>query len=73
MASTIAVTSYKCERSASALRRLNNYMRASTGQTRLSNLALLHIHYNTPINLENVVDIYCRLHPRRLEFDSLLT
>ena len=72
IACTIPVTSCECERSASALRRLNNYMRASMGQTRLSNLALLHIHYDTPINLEEVVDIYARLHPRRLELDSLL-
>ena len=72
IACTIPVTSCECERSASALRRLNNYMRASMCQTRLSNLALLHIHYNTPIDLEKVVDIYARLHPRRLELDSLL-
>ena len=72
IACTIPVTSCECERSASALRRLNNYMRASMGQTRLSNLALLHIHYDTPINLEEVVDIYARLHPPRLELDSLL-
>ena len=48
-------------------------MWASMGQTRLSNLALLHIHYNTPIDFEKVVDIYAPLHPRRLELDSLLT
>ena len=44
---------------ASCLRRLNNYMRASMGKSRLSSLALLHIHY-------------ANLHPRRLELDSLI-
>ena len=45
IACTIAVTSYacECECSASTLRRLNNYMRASMCKERLSNLALLHI------------------------------
>ena len=44
------------------------------GQTRLSNLALLHIHYDTPIDLEKVVDIiYARLYPHSFELDSLLT
>lgn len=72
IACTLPVTSCECERSASALRRLNNYMRASMGKSRLSHLALLHIHYNTPIDLDKVVDIYAELHPRRLELDSLL-
>ena len=57
IACTIPVTSCECERRASALRRLNNYMRASMGKDRLSHLALLHIHYNVPIDLDNVVDI----------------
>ena len=55
--------------------RLNSYniMLASMGQTHLSYLALLHIHYNTPIDFEEVVDIYAPLHPRRLELDYLAT
>ena len=72
IACTIPVTSCECERSASALRRLNNYMRASMGQSRLSYLALLHIHYDTLVDLDVVVDCYARLHPRRLALDSLL-
>ncbi|KAL9971117.1 hypothetical protein ACROYT_G023604 [Oculina patagonica] len=52
IACTIPVTSCECERSASTLRRLNNYMRASMGKERLSNLALLHIHYDTPVELD---------------------
>ena len=72
IACTIPVTSCECERSASSLWRLNNYMRASMGKDRLSYLALLHIEYETPINFEDVVDCYASLHPRRLELDSLL-
>lgn len=72
IACTIPVTSCECERSASVLRRLNNYMRASMGKNRLSHLALLHIHYNEAVDLDKVVDCYAQLHPRRLEFDSIL-
>ncbi|XP_035668943.1 52 kDa repressor of the inhibitor of the protein kinase-like [Branchiostoma floridae] len=72
IACTLPVTSCECERSFSALRRLNNYMRASMGKIRLSNLALLHIHYDTDIDLDKVVDCFAQLHPRRLELDNLL-
>ena len=58
IACTIPATSCGCEMSASVLRRLNNYMRASMGQIRLSHLVLLHIHYNKEIHLNKVVDIY---------------
>ena len=63
IACTIPVTSCECERSASTLRRLNNYMRASMGKDRLSHLALLNIHYTTPVDLDTVVDCYARLTP----------
>ena len=41
------------------------------GKKRLSNLALLHIHYDAPVDLDKVVDIYAKLHPRRLELNSV--
>lgn len=72
IACTIPVMSSECKRSASALRGLNNYIRASMGKVRLPNLALLYIHYDTEVILDSVVDCYTRLHPRRLELESLL-
>ncbi|KAL9977462.1 hypothetical protein ACROYT_G014868 [Oculina patagonica] len=72
IACTIPVTSCECERSASTLGRLNNYMRASMGKERLSNLALLHIHYDTPVELDTVLNCYAHLHPRRLQLENLL-
>jgi len=71
IACTIPVTSCECERSASGLRRLNNFLRASMGKDRLSHLALIHIHYDTPIDLDKVIDTFARQHPRRLELESL--
>lgn len=64
---TIPVTSCECERNISCLRRLSNYMRASMGQERLSALALMHIHYNVPVDAATVVDAFAKRQPRRLE------
>ena len=58
LACTIPVTSCECERSASALRRLHTYMRASMGQSRLSSLALTHIHYDIAVDLDKTVDLF---------------
>ncbi|KAJ3609226.1 hypothetical protein NHX12_023750 [Muraenolepis orangiensis] len=44
---TLPVTSVSCERSFSCLRRLKNYLRNTSGDSRTSNLALLAI--NTPL------------------------
>ena len=42
------------------------------GKKRLSNLALLHIHYDAPMDLDKVEDCYAKLHPCRLELEALL-
>ena len=42
------------------------------GKDRLSNLALLHIHYHFPVDLDKAVGSFAKLHPRRLEFESIL-
>ena len=47
-------------------------MRASMGKKQLSNLALIHIHYDTPMDLDKVVDCYAKLHPHRLELEKAL-
>ena len=47
-------------------------MRDSMGKDRLSSLALLHIHYDTAVDFDEVVGIYSNLHPRRMELDSLI-
>ena len=71
IACTIPVTSCDCERSASALRRLHNYMRASMTTTRLSSLALLHVHYDDEVDLDDAVSLFTQLHPRRIELSTL--
>ena len=72
LACTIPVTSCECERSASALRRLKTFMRASMGQERLSSLALMHIHYDVPVDVEQTVDYFAARFPRKLQLKSML-
>ena len=68
IACTLPVTSTECERNASTLRRLHNYMRAGMTDDRLTSLALMHIHYEHQIDLDTVVQLFSELHPRRLKF-----
>ena len=35
-------------------------------------LALMHIHYLTDIDLDIVLDLFAKMHPRRLELGTLL-
>ena len=70
IAATIPVTSCECEGSFSAFRRLNTYNWVSMGQERLSSLALLHIHYDKTLNLDEVVNKLTVLHPRRMELQN---
>lgn len=72
IACVIPVTSCVCERSFSAMRRLNNYMRCTMGQQRLSSLALMHIHREKKIETDLVVKIFSAKHTRRLQFSSVL-
>lgn len=72
LACTLPVTSCECERSASTLRRLRNFMRAGMTDSRLSSLALMHIHYQHVIDLDAVVQLFAELHPRKLQLSSVL-
>jgi hypothetical protein len=69
---TLPVTSCECERSFSSLRRLNTYNRCSMTNERLTNLALIHIHYDDKIDVDDVVNKFCVKQPRRMHFGSVL-
>ena len=68
---TVPVTSCECERSINVLRRLKTYLRSSMGQERFSGLALMHIHYSMELNLEEIVNIFARQHPRQMVLDLI--
>ena len=46
---------HECERNVSALRRLITYLRSTMSRTRLTGLALLHIHHNMEIDLDKII------------------
>ena len=67
----LPVTSCKCERSASVVRRLNNYMQTAQSIERLSGLALMNVNYGEKIDLDEVVDIFAKTYPRNMELSNL--
>ena len=72
IACTLPVTSCECERNASVVRRLHNFMRAGMTESRLTSLALMHIHYQHHVDLDTVVQIFAELQPRRLQLSSIV-
>ena len=72
IACTLPVTSCECERNASVVRRLHNFMRAGMTESRLTSLALMHIHYQHYVDLDTVVQMFAELHPRRLKLTSIV-
>lgn len=66
--SSLPVSTSTSERSFSTLRRIKNYLRNTTSDSRLNGLANLNIHREIPIDQDEVVDILVRKGPRRLNF-----
>ncbi len=69
---TIPLSSCSCERSASALKRLNSYLRCTQTEERLSYLALIHMNYETSIDVNEVCKSFLEKNPRRMQSVSLL-
>uniref|UniRef100_A0A3Q3ABG9 DUF4371 domain-containing protein n=1 Tax=Kryptolebias marmoratus TaxID=37003 RepID=A0A3Q3ABG9_KRYMA len=73
---TLPVTSVSCERSFSCLRRLKNYLRNSSGDSRTSDLALLAINplRTRTLDSDSIIDantmLYCFLKQQRLKKKS---
>ena len=65
---TLPITSCECERSFSKLRRLKDYCRSTMTEQRLNGLALLYIHHEKSFNIDDVIDEFANLGPRRIEF-----
>ena len=42
------------------------------GKDRLSWLALLHFHYEKSMDLDMVVNLFSKKHPRRMELDEIV-
>ena len=66
----LPVTSCTAERSFSELKRIKTALRSTMSNERLSNLALLHLHQDIPIDIDEVIDEFSRLHPRRIQLSD---
>ena len=47
-------------------------MRCTMGESKLSSLALMHIKYDIPVDLDDMVNLLQGLHPRLIQLSSLL-
>ena len=64
---TSPVTTYTCERSFSAMRRLKTYARSTMVSERLNGIALMHVHQEIVLDIEKVIDLFSTKN-RRLNF-----
>ncbi|CAI6342885.1 unnamed protein product [Macrosiphum euphorbiae] len=64
---TLPVSVATAERSFSTLRRLKTWIRSEMGQSRLTGLALLHIHRQLPLNVDKIIDRFAK-NKRCLDF-----
>ena len=71
IAATLPVTSCECECSINTMRRLNNYIRCTMGESGLSLLAIMHIKYDMPIDLDKVDNLFEGLHTWMMQLQSL--
>lgn len=69
----LPVTSCEAERCISCLRRLKTYLRSSMNQDRLTGLALLHVHNYIPIDIDQVIEEFALMHPRRMKLANILS
>jgi histone deacetylase complex regulatory component SIN3 len=63
---TMPSSSATAERSLSAMTRIQNYIRSTMGDDRLSSLAPLHIYREIEIDVERVIELFASLKNRKL-------
>lgn len=66
------VTTCEVERCVSSLRRLKTYLRSTMGQSRLTGLALMHVHQHISVDIDAIVNQFAVLHPRRMKLGNIL-
>ena len=68
----LPLTTCEAERNISCLRRLKTYMRSTMSEERLTGLALMNIHRDMNIDIDEVINIFAREHPRRMKMECIL-
>ncbi|KAF0714866.1 52 kDa repressor of the inhibitor of the protein kinase-like [Aphis craccivora] len=67
---TLPVSVASAERNFSILRRLlKTWLRSQMGQIRLTGLALMHVHRNIDVNVNNIIDRFAK-NKRKIDFIS---
>ncbi|KAL7307649.1 hypothetical protein TKK_0000333 [Trichogramma kaykai] len=65
---SLPISSCSAERSFFSLRRIKTWLRSSMTEDRLDGLALMNIHWNIAISVDNVIDRFANSGKRRNEF-----
>ncbi|XP_022161304.1 52 kDa repressor of the inhibitor of the protein kinase-like [Myzus persicae] len=67
VAITLPISSATSERSFSAMRRINTYLRSTMNQDRFSNLSILHIEKDIEIPIEQILKIFIDKNKRKMK------
>ena len=65
---TLPVSVAYAERSFSCVRRLKTWMRSRMGADRLTGLALMHVHRDISVSVEDIINRFANAHTRKLDF-----
>ena len=68
---TLPLSTCSCKRSASALRRLNTYLRCTQSEDRRAAAALIHTNYSVSVDVNQVCKLFVQKYPR-LKAPSML-
>ena len=69
---TIPITTCQCERCISRLRIIKTYMRSTMTEERLNGLALLSIHRDIDLNMDDIINRFTRKNERRMSLINIL-
>ena len=69
---TIPITTCQCERCISRLMIIKTYMRSTMTEERLNGLALLSIHRDIDLNMDDIINRFARKNERRMSLINIL-
>ena len=68
----VPVTTCECEQSVSALRRMKTWLRSTMVNERLNGLAQMHINDVITVDPDEVINMFARQNPTRMQFLDIL-
>ena len=68
---TQPVTSCECERSISKIRLVKSALRSSMTQEQLNGLTLLNVHAELQLDIDKIIDMFAKEHPRRMKLINM--